>query len=195
MTFAKFLPPTTESNLTAGDVIAMLAETGFEPCGSGFDAQAYIKDDRVVKVVCGNAGHRAAVETFIAHPDLDGFPTIYGEIIDLSDGCFVYEMERLFPSYDGPCGGCGVVTLEDALEGHESEWETNAEWLIENIGHREMELLLEACPSDWIDLHENNRMERDCGQIVALDPFHLGGVEDRNTRRTINEAHGTYFTH
>ena len=210
MNDAKFLPKVAKPEYTVSHVAALLKAHGFSPLGSGMDAHAYGREDRVIKLVCGNLGHRAAVELFHAHPEVDGFPIIYGDIVDLKDGCFAYEIELLYPSEEpldgcspselellypseGPLDGCSPSELEDALEGFETR-DGVAEWLIENIGEDAMRLLAEHSMTDWIDLHEDNRMMRRCGQIVALDPFHTGSCNDRRLRWTLREAHGNSFS-
>lgn len=157
-------------NACPHDVVKRLRSLGFEPLGSGCCAFAYGRGERVVKIVCGDTGHRAAVDLFAANPDVIGFPDIYG-IVDLADDCFAYEMERLV----GGGHSEGFYAFEaraylDNGEAWDNEWAI--EQFIDNFDEETLEILIDGAPVEFMDLHSGNVMARECGQPVIIDPFH-----------------------
>lgn len=158
-------------NACPHDVVKRLKGLGFKPLGSGACAFAYGRGDRVVKIVCGDTGHRAAVDLFAANPDVIAFPTIYG-VVDLADDCFAYEMELL---ESGPGGeGFHAYNARAYLAHGCSEDEWAIEGFIETFDEETLEILIDGSPPevDFMDLHPGNVMARPCGQPVIIDPYH-----------------------
>ena len=150
---------------------AILSRTGFEILGKGAVCAAFRlgQSNRVLKLVCDRAGHRAAVKLFRERPDVEAFPTIFG-VVELSHDCFIYETEFLTwgPACDNYCGYRPEVW-----------WGGLAEDFGDDVAEALQELTAEAdamVDTDfafYLDLHDQNYMAREDGTRVITDPFHL----------------------
>lgn len=78
-----------------------LEEEGYTYLGSGACARAYLTPDgdKVIKVCGGDPGARATVDAALANPDNPHLPRTYW-MVDLEDGGFAVECERLEPCSD-----------------------------------------------------------------------------------------------
>lgn len=146
---------------------------GFTYLGGGACAAAFLDPagDRVVKLVCDDSGHRAAVALFAEHPEEVAFPVIYG-IADL-DGGFAYETERL---------DTGDQFLSFSRDRY---WDADEQRddLAQNFGDTVADLLMER-GEFIVDLHEDNLMVRLDGDDVIVDPWHSGDF-NRDSRGSL----------
>ena len=148
-----------------------LYEAGFEYLAGGACAAVFVKEGRVVKLVCNDEGHRAAVELFREHPAIAAFPRVYG-FVDLRVGCFAYETELLEEDEDR------YFDLEAECEGWRGMFtQTTVDKVLETAG--------------WLfysDVHENNVLFRENGYPVLADPIHAGS-SSRENRTALFSGH------
>lgn len=149
---------------------AILYRLGFETLGTGACATAFKlgQSDRVVKLVCDQAGHRGAVEMFRAHPEVEAFPAIFA-YAELTNDCFIYETELLDWR-----GGYGATAQFDPDEYDAEDLEDFIEDFADSYGRDAARLMVKwAVDNDfYLDLHSENTMDREGGEPVIIDPFH-----------------------
>lgn len=178
------------------DCIKRLKCLGFRYLGSGMCAYAYGRGQRVVKIVCGDSGHRAAVDLFAAYPEVDAFPIIYG-LVDLGEDCFAYETELLEQGF-GSEGfeAQSARSYLDALDADEEPefYHYGAEVFIETFDRDTLELVLDGCPPEvsFIDLHSGNVMARSDGSPVIVDPYHSWTSDPVALQRVNATHHGSF---
>lgn len=165
------------------DAKAELYRMGFTLIGTGTVAAAYRlgNSDRVVKLVCDRAGHRAAVDMFMAYPEVEEFPTIFGRV-ELSRDCFIYETEFLEPS-----------SLYPDLSGEPHDLDPEA---FEDYGfspEAAEAVIVTAVDGDYyLDLHELNCMDRPCGDPVIIDPLHRFWSRDNDAALQLRSGASDY---
>lgn len=143
---------------------AKLYQAGFKFVGAGACAATFSHPDtpdRAVKLVCGDTGHRRAVDMFVEYPDIVAFPQIYG-LADLDGGCFAYETE--------------LLEWRDDTRPWRSLVSDRAQLVVDEVAWDEDGFI--------VDLHEYNVMQRPDGEVVIVDPFHAGDSE-RSSKRDL----------
>lgn len=153
-----------------------LKDDGFKLLGMGMHQAALSKPcgRRVVKLAAGRTtGGWDAVQMFMAHPEIEAFPRIYG-VAQMKDGAWAVEMERLKSDDDELFG--------EEISGHRDE----LDWV--DIADSWGADVADAFDEHWggyIDLHSQNWMLRG-DTAVIIDPFNdYSGIREPKTERVL----------
>lgn len=136
-----------------------LYDARFNLLGMGASQAALSKKHgrRVVKLSAGkHTGGWDAIQMFMAHPEIEEFPRVYG-VTELKAGAWAVEMERLHFRH------LGVPEIGGDFD--RSIWER-----IEEVWGHQVADAIEDTWGGYIDLHDANFMTRGNTPVI-VDPF------------------------